>query len=85
MAIAWILAVGFNVWYCEFLWKLMATGRKAPESVQSVMKFYLGINFVIFLIGHTLGGLIILAVVLLYYMVIIPQRIWKINTNGPVA
>ena len=85
MVIAWILAVGFNVWYCEFLWKLMATGRKPPESVQSVLKFYLGVQVLLFLLTGSLGGLIILALVLLYYMVIIPQRIWKINNNGPVA
>lgn len=83
--IMWLLMILFNVWYCEFLWRLMASGRKSPEFIQTIMKYYLGLNFILFFIGQTLGGLLILAVVSLYYMVIIPQRIWKINNNGPVA
>lgn len=81
---ATILGIIVNVWYCEFLWKLMVSGRKPPESIQKIMQLYIGVNFVLFLLGQSIVGLVILAVVSLYYVVIIPQRIWKIN-NGPVA
>ncbi len=81
----WLLIILFNVWYCEFMWRLMASGRKSPESIQSIMRLYLGVNLILFLAGQTFGGLIILAIVSLYYIVIIPQRIWRINNKGPVA
>ena len=85
MLVGGVIAIAVNIWYCEFMWKLIATGRKKPQDVQWIMKFYLGVNFFLFFVGQSLVGLLILAVVALYYMVVIPQRIWKINNKGPVA
>ena len=77
----WLLFILLNIGYCEFMWWTMATGRRPPQSVQMVMKYYLYLNIFLFLAFGTLGGLIILSVVSLYYIVIIPQRIWKVNNS----
>jgi len=80
----WFILIILTIGYCEFLWRVMIAGRRTPDSVQMVMKYYLYLNAILFIVFHTLGGLILLSIVSLYYMVIIPQRIWKVN-NGPVA
>ena len=72
-----ILIISFA--YCEFMWWLLISNQRPPGYVQTMMKFFIGLNLFMAIFLQAWGNLVFVGILTLYYFVLIPYRISKLN------
>jgi hypothetical protein len=79
IAIMITLILGFG--YCEYIWWSLITHERPTDYLQKMMRFFIGLNLIMGMVMESWGNLIIAIILTLYYFVLIPYRISKLNSQ----
>ncbi len=78
-----IFILAFSFLYVEWVWSLVKGGQRSFEQASLMLKFMVGVNYIMALYFSAWGCLIYGAICSLYQMVILKERVK--NLSGPVA
>jgi len=72
-----MLIISFG--YCEFIWWSLITNKRPTDYLQKMMRFFIGFNLILAMGLESWGNLTFVVILTLYYLVLIPYRISKLN------
>ena len=72
-----VLIISFG--YGEIIWWALINNKRPNDYLQKMMRFFIGFNVIIAIALQSFGNMIFVIILALYYFVLIPYRISKIN------
>jgi hypothetical protein len=74
-----LIVLPISIGYCEFVWYLIKNDYRPASVMQKLLKFLIFFNFIVAIMTHESGSLAFAVIICLYYMVIIPRRLIKLQ------